>query len=331
MLILFFSLLSSIHAYSFFNSWHCVGFIGNIDMGKPYIANIGELPLVFWNDGTNFFSTVNVCRHMGSKLTNAILSNDGTLQCQYHGLKYKPEDTFGKTIVFEGKLFWSFEPYRKEPFSVPFFNNPEYENSFLEINMPCSIPDGAYNTMDMLHPEYVHQGLLGFGSGIPPSNIKSYTYKTDSDSIGLSFNYASQSLATIGQNITDNYHMYRYPTFTWSRVTFSKKNNLIIAVNMLPIEPKKSKWFVTIGHNYKKSTFEKEILKGVASQILSQDYRQMINQAPESKLKKAVLFQHTFNDEEVFGPMKKYFATQYEYPNMDSVVKIVKKFYATKK
>ena len=61
-LILIFSLIfiASTFSYSFFNSWHCVGFIDSIDMNKPYVINIGELPLVFWNDGVNFFSTVNV-------------------------------------------------------------------------------------------------------------------------------------------------------------------------------------------------------------------------------------------------------------------------------
>jgi len=102
--------------YFFLNSWHCVGFINNINKNKPYVINIGELPLVFWNDGSNFYSTINICKHMGSKLGNDILNNDGSLQCQYHGLKYKPEDCFGKTMVFENKLFWSFEPTRKNLF-----------------------------------------------------------------------------------------------------------------------------------------------------------------------------------------------------------------------
>ena len=311
----------------FFRAWHCVGIVNSIDVTRPYVVNIGELPLVFWNNNNNFFSTINICRHMGSKLSNAAIVS-GNLKCQYHGLLTKPEDAFGKTMIHEGKLFWSYDPIVKTPYSVPFYNNSEYEVSNLEITMPCSIPDGAYNTMDTRHPEYVHSGLFGFGSTNLPIDVKNFEYKSDPNSIGLSFKYSTTSLATIGQNLSDNFHMFRYPSFTWSRVTFEKNKHLIVAVHMLPLGIKQTKWFVTICHNYKRSFIEREIFRTMALTILNQDHTQMTSQVPENKLKASSLFQYVFEDENILLKMRDYYNSKYEYPDVEMASKIVNDFYA---
>ena len=56
-------------------------------------------------------------------------------------------------------MFWSYKPTQEKPESIPFFNSPDYETSFLEVEMSCSLQDSAYNTMDLLHPEFVHNNL----------------------------------------------------------------------------------------------------------------------------------------------------------------------------
>ena len=38
--------------------------------------------------------------------------------------------------------------------------------------------------------------------------------------------------------------MYLYPSFSWSKVSFHK-NNLIIGVNLLPLENKKTRWYAS--------------------------------------------------------------------------------------
>ena len=57
---------------SFFNNWHCIGISEKINFKSPYKANIGELPLVIWKNPktNNLLSTINICKHMGSKLDN---------------------------------------------------------------------------------------------------------------------------------------------------------------------------------------------------------------------------------------------------------------------
>ena len=322
-IILFFINIYKVYTLSnnFFNHWTCIGIKDNIDFTKPYKINIGELPLVLWKDkNDNLITTLNICKHMGSKLDNADITSEGCLKCKYHGLEISYEDRFGDTIEHEGKIFWAKSPIHKKPYSTPFYNKDTYEKSYIEIDMECSLTDSAFNTMDLRHPEYVHNTIFGFGSNNPPQNIKQYKYK---DRVGLAFEYKSNKLMqSLNDNIlvTNNYHMYVYPTFTWSKVTFKEKD-LIISVNFLPLENKKTRWYVTICHNYYRSSIEKEFMKLLATTILKQDFIQMKNQYEDNPLKKEVLFTHTFKDEEVILWLNDIFK-KYKYPDMKSVLQL---------
>lgn len=330
-------LLSFIHVslqYSaFFNHWHCIGIKEKIDFSKPYKINIGELPLVLWKDERNdkLVTTVNVCKHMGSKLDNGKILDNGCLQCQYHGLEMSQHDSFGQTVEHEGKLFWSYKPSTKKPHSIPFFKNKDYETSFLEVDMDCSLQDSAYNTMDIKHPSFVHNKLVGFGSLVPPENVKHYSYKLH-ERIGLYFEYSSNKvMRAINDGIrkTKNFHMYVYPSFTWSRVTFEKKH-LILGVNFLPLKNNKTRWYVTLCHNYYKSEIGKNLMKMMAFTILNQDYQQMMNQYEENKLKSEIIFNHTFEDEEPIHNLHNKFA-QYKYPTIEECVELYKDHKSQKK
>jgi hypothetical protein len=191
--------------------------------------------------------------------------------------------------------------------------------------MEGSLIDSALNTMDVRHPEYVHNKLLGFGSSISPTNLKQYKYN---DGVGLAFDYQPNKLMqSLNNNIevTKNFHMFMYPSFTWSKVSFLKKN-LIISVNMLPLAPNKTRWYVTISHNYYKSDIQKNFMKVLATSILSQDYVQMKNQYEENSLKEAVLFGHTFPDEEVITWLYKMFQDSYQYPSIEVCTKLYKEY-----
>jgi hypothetical protein len=122
------------------------------------------------------------------------------------------------------------------------------------------------------------------------------------------------------EKITHNYHMFIFPYFTWSRVTFDD-NQLIIAVDLLPLSPKKTRWTVTICHNYYLSEIQKKIVQMMAMTILRQDSQQMLNQHPETELKKSMLLDYTFSDETAVVWMKNMFQ-HYEYPDSDMCVEL---------
>jgi hypothetical protein len=179
--------------------------------------------------------------------------------------------------------------------------------------------------MDIRHPEFVHNGDktgIGFGSKNRPSNIKQYKYPIKKgnvgvDRVGLSFDYdSSRVVKQINNNvITHNFHMFIYPTFTWSRVSFDN-NDLVIAVNLLPLKEKKTRWYITITHNYFLTAIQRNFVKFMATAILSQDYFQMKNQYSENALKRAILFEHVFEDEEVILWLRDIFE-DYEYPDIN--------------
>jgi hypothetical protein len=179
--------------------------------------------------------------------------------------------------------------------------------------------------MDLRHPEYVHGGI-GFGNAIPPENIKQYVYTKEI--LGLSFDYrANELIRKINQNVdyTENFHMFYYPAFSWSRVTFNKNNHLIIGVNLLPLSNKKTRWYITISHNYYRNNIQKQFMKMLALIILSQDYVQMRNQHKENKLKKYVLFDYIFKNEETIISLKDMFSN-YKYPDEESCLEIYKDY-----
>ena len=298
---------------------------------------MGELPLAIWKNPVTqqLSSVINICRHMGSKLDNAIITNEGCLKCQYHGLEMSSTDTFGEVMEFQGKLFWSYKPLRPTPYKVPFYDNPSYETFHLVIDMDAGLVDSVLNTMDIRHPEYVHR--LGFGNSKPPTNIQQYLYKDastklPSDHIGLSFDYCSNPIMSkLNNNMktTKNFHMYVYPTFSWSRVSFktidNKENNLIIGVNLLPLGPEKTRWFITVCHNYYVSEIQKKFVQMMAATILGQDYAQMSNQYPDNKLKRAMLLEHTFPDEDVVVWIRDMFK-KYRYPSIDDCTDLYKDY-----
>ena len=340
MIILYFCIVAFVNSLftpmksstDIFRHWHCLGIAENINFARPYIINVGELPLAIWKNPVTkqLSSVINICRHMGSKLNNAVITDEGCLKCQYHGLEMSGTDTFGEVMEFQGKLFWAYKPICPTPYKVPFYDNPSYETSHIVIDMGAGLVDSALNTMDIRHPEYVHR--LGFGNQKPPTNIQTYLYKNpitklQLDRIGLSFDYYSNRvMSKLNNNMktSKNFHMYVYPTFSWSRVSLQEKH-LIIGVNLLPLGPQKTRWFITVCHNYYVSEIQKKFVRLMAETILSQDYAQMKNQHPDDHLKRAMMLDHTFPDEDVVVCMRDMF-NKYRYPTTEMCVDLYKDY-----
>ena len=91
-----------------FREWHPIAIEKNIDKTKPYIYNIGKLPMVLWYEDIKPLATINICKHLGAKLDNGIINN-GCLQCSNHYASYNSSDTIGNVISKNGLLWWSFK------------------------------------------------------------------------------------------------------------------------------------------------------------------------------------------------------------------------------
>jgi phenylpropionate dioxygenase-like ring-hydroxylating dioxygenase large terminal subunit len=319
MLALFFIFAPVFGYHSFFNHWHCIQICDRLS--DPYTTHVGTLPLVVWrNEEHRLVSAINICPHMGSELGNAKRQSDGCLQCQYHGLKLSGKHYFGQLVEFEDKVFWSYEPARATPFATPFYNNPKYVHSHIVVDMDAELQDCALNTMDVRHPEFVHGGVFGFGSNVAPTAMKSHKIH---QGVGLEFEYTSNRITQQFNRYaksTHNYHMYHYPFFTWSKVSFAGKN-LVISVNLHPLSASKTRWFVAVCHDYYTDKQGKVAMNLLARKILFDDLMQMKNQASSSPLKREVLFNHVFQDEEVVLDLKDLFS-EYKYPDSTDVLEL---------
>jgi len=321
----FFSMREA-NAYNpLYRSWNCIGVASSFVSSKPHVWHIGDLPMVLWKEGDEWLTRPNVCSHMGSRLDTGCKSPTGGLKCGYHGMVFGKNDTVGRIVQQEDKLFWAYEPDMELPPVMPHYGEEGYDSLCFEYEMPCSLPDAAYNSMDLHHPEYVHQNLFGFGSPVPPSNIVHHESKDLGEkgcrgAVGLSFDYCSEGLSSKvtmrGDSMrrTRNYHHYEYPSFTWSKVTFGEKNHLIVGVHFLPVGPKRTKWFVSVAQNYVKP-WQRPLVYAMAYSILNQDREQMKKQAPENMLKREVMFGRLIPDEKVLETMREWFQA-YKYPDM---------------
>ena len=315
---------------SFFRHWTCLGLADSFTASRPHAVQIGELPLVVWKspqDGT-LRAAINICKHMGSRLDAGTITPSGCLKCPYHGYEYTDSDTLGTVVEQEGKLFWAHDPVERTPPKIPYYHHRDYATSTVVIDMDASLRDSALNTVDIRHPEYVHR--LGFGSAQPPQKIQNYVYQSrvgKAIGVGVGFDYPSNpvmqkinrqhalrsTLRSSMRNTTSNLHVFRYPAFTWSRVSFPEDNHLIISVHFLPLAPQKTRWFVTLCHNYNTSPLGVLFLQGLAKTILHQDSVQMQRQAAESALKSRMMFEHTFADETAVTKLHRMFEA-YQYP-----------------
>lgn len=113
--------------------WHPIAIEKNIDRSKPYVYNIGKLPMVLWYNDSNPISTVNICKHLGAKLDNGIINN-GCFQCPNHFTSYNNSDAIGTTVKSNGLLWWSFKSYTKNPPKI-FKENEKMHQSYIDINV----------------------------------------------------------------------------------------------------------------------------------------------------------------------------------------------------
>ena len=311
-----------------FQNWNCIGIKKHIDFSKPFITNIGELPLVTWRDKDNVLHTsINICKHMGSKFDKGTVNN-GCLVCPYHGLVYDKKEEIGSTIEHEGKIFWSYMPKTHCPGRLPFFKNKDYMKSFIQIDMDSSFIDCAYNTMDILHPAHVHNGIFGFGNDNPPRNIQTFEYKKN-EMFGLSFEYMSSGMVqkiNMNTDSTQNFNMFESLLFTWSRATFNKNRNLFIGINLQPIKKNKTRWFITILHNYMTNNYiEEQFMKSMAITILMQDQQQMKELYTENILKQNIIFNHEFENEKSVKKILKIFEN-ITYPDLNDCIELYKNY-----
>jgi hypothetical protein len=126
--------LSSFILPQFVREWHPIGIEGNIDKSKPYVYNIGKLPMILWYDNNNKpISTVNICKHLGARLDKGMINN-GCLYCSNHLTSYNETDAIGKVVSKNGLLWWSYKSYIKSPTTI-FKKDDNIHHDYIDVDV----------------------------------------------------------------------------------------------------------------------------------------------------------------------------------------------------
>lgn len=283
---------------SFLDNWHCLGFEKDFDWDSVNAVKVGDIDLVVWRNKGRVCVRPNVCKHLGSGLTDASVSIDGCVVCPYHGVRHGAADALGVAKCFQGKVYWTPNTMiNSMPPCMPDYNTSGFAHQQITIDMHAPMMDCAMNLMDIQHPAHLHQGLMGFGTDENPSNVGVFTFDS---AVALQFKYKSRPrLREFADKdmYTNNIHMFFYPGFGWSSVSFAKTRCMHVSVDMLPISPHKTRWFVTISHNYLTNSVEQKGVEMAARVILAQDQQQFARQSKSEVMRALFSYQSTLEHE----------------------------------
>ena len=217
----------------FVREWHPIGIEGNLDKTKPYVFNIGKLPLVLWYDNNNKpISTINICKHLGAKLDNAIINN-GCLHCVNHLTSYNETDAIGNIISKNGLLWWSYKSYIKSPPAI--FKKTEKINHIyidVDVNIISVILEFIYSNNKIK---------------IKNRNNKFLFYEK-------LFN-------------AEHRFYYKYPYYL--KGSINKKINYTL--NFLPLEENKTRIFINIANNFETKVFTNYYLNAKLNNLKNYD------------------------------------------------------------
>ena len=306
-----------------FKEWYCIGFEKNIDKTKPYKFNVGDLPMVSWFDkNNNTLSMIDICPHMGTKLSLGHISKNGNLVCPNHKLEYTQKNVFGETMIYQDKLWWSYEPSEIKPPTMALYNNKKYESILMEVIVNSNVIDCLTNIMNINS----FNNPLGYKLNIEPSNINKYKYSYDN--YGILFDYILKTNLNKSLKLSENFFYFKYPLTFWYRNSIKLREkskleheNIFMNINCLPINIDKTKWYIIVYYNnYDNSSIKKQAIKKAISEMILNNINILANKAEFTLLKKNIL-SHTKmlinDDQELYNLFK-----MYNYPDIQSAVNL---------
>lgn len=309
---------------SIFREWYCVGFEKNIDKSRPYQFNIGELPMVAWFDKkNNTYSTINICKHMGAKLSNGKISSNGDLICPNHKLQYNYHDNFGTTTFFQNKLWWSYKPIDILPPKIPLYNK-NYETIYMEFEINSYITECLINCMNVNN----YNGPIGYNLNLQPNNVNNYRYNLND--IGILFDYNLLTNMNVNLKLSENFLYYKYPSTIWFRnsISYREKNklqydNIFLNINFLPLNINKTKWYITVTYNnLQNSTIKKDMIKKSIYNMIMKHFELLSNQSNNILLKQYMMTHRKYIIYDIINQDFEYLLKKYRYPDIQTVLNL---------
>ena len=93
---------------------------------------------------------------------------------------------------------------------------------------------------------------------------------------------------------------------------------MIVGVSMLPLEVQKTRWFITVRHNYMNDYFGENLVKLSTNMILNQDKKQFMRQIKNENMKEyCTLKKVLLHDEPIILMRDIYKKNEYKFPTID--------------
>jgi len=272
-LILF--LISIIQVISFppvnpFNHWHCIDVVSNINKNKPYTFSVGELPLITWFNNSNSANTMlNACKHKGYKLDNSNIV-DNCIICPYHNKEHSRNNSFGNTVIYDNKLWWSYAPTLKIPYKSPFVLDKNFETTSFVMDVNENFKNIICSSLNTNKFSQIYSKSFS-KYNIP---IEEFKYKNITNGIIMSYKYKT-NIRLFGKKFYDftNYQIFNYPYTTSSIVQLNQDDIFYVEINAYPLSMNKSRVVFTFKHNFWKSYFEKKNIEFLLKYVISQEQK----------------------------------------------------------
>ena len=162
--------------------WHPVAESSWVADSPVAVTLLGEGLVLFRSNGApRAFS--DLCAHRGTRLSLGWVTDDGCLQCPYHGWKYDAEGTCvhipsqpadaqripsrARAIAYRceeryGLVWVALDDPMRPPPEFPWFDDPEFHTwSKFCGTRAAGAARFAENALDLAHLDFVHPGLLG--------------------------------------------------------------------------------------------------------------------------------------------------------------------------
>lgn len=277
-------------------------------INKPCSMKINNQNLVLWKSVNGTYNCLNdVCPHRYAQLSRGIITKAGNIKCGYHGIEF---DTNGDCLLLPqsqnnkcssisvdsieviehyGLLWLKYNDCNVKIPHIMNFEDINYQSTWYQQDIRLPIEFILENTVDILHVESTHHGIMGL-------NRENILTMYESDYIGYNLDYFDATGFKISydraKNVPKLSIVFSAPYHT--SITFHLKGgDLSIVAFVVPVDALTNRLISTLTyksngiHNKFKERFMNRIIKmitrkSLSKKIIDQDIYQIVGQSINS-------------------------------------------------
>ena len=283
--------------------WHPCAVSDDVQAKPVGVTLLGE-DLVLFRSGDTVHAFSDICVHRGTRLSLGWVTDDGCLQCPYHGWTYNPDGkcvyipsqpkddqhipSRARAIKYQAEerygLVWVALAEPKLPIpEYPEYEDPEFHTwSKYYGGWDASPGRLCENSLDIAHLDFAHPGLLGDPDDPSSSVIRPYETRVDEGGVWTMFYKelppAAETFAEEGDRIRHETRV-DFP-FVFTVRIFSKQGTVALFFATNPIRSDYCGFWLFESRNYDRDEPDERYI-AFNDLLESQDRRVIVTQRPE--------------------------------------------------